>query len=285
MRCHHLLLTCALAVGLLVPAAGACAFDAAKEADTIYRAISAGGLVPIASVPEAEKTEDNAYLVQTTLHKKMMQTTKDTVAGFKAGLTGAPQLKRFKAPSPNSAPLFASGLIVLEDPKKPLTFKNFPGMMLETEFAYKTAAPIMAPVADVAALKPLIASVHPAIEIPCLRFEDMPRVFFYDLTASGVGTRMAVIGPAHDPKNLDLNSMPVTLTRDGETVNKGLGADALGDQWQALLWLVNNAVKRHGGIEAGQYLLTGALGSMLPAKPGAYTATYPISTLTFTITE
>lgn len=285
MKPRHFLMTLALAVGLLFPAQAAFGINVAEEANTIFNAIASGNPIPLLGVPEAEQTEGNAYVIQELLHKKMMQATKDSIVGFKAGITAEPQIKRFKAPSPASAPLFKSGLIIVADTKKTLTIKSFPGIMLETEIAFKTAKAIKKPVASKAELRDMIKSVHACIEIPRVYFTDLSRVFFFDLTAAGVGTYKFIIGPPRDFKNIDLDSVDVILTRGGETVNSGKGGDAMGSQWNALLWLVNNAVARNGGVEKDQYLLTGALGAMIPGKPGSYVAKFPFDTLTFTITE
>ena len=285
MRLPRVLAALFLASGLLLPAGPAFAIDVAKEADAIFNAITSGNPIPISSVPESEQTEGNAYLIQEILHKKMMQKTKDTVVGFKAGLTAEPQLKRFKAPGPASAPLFKSGLIVVKDPKKTVTIHSFPGIMLETEFAFQTAVDITSPVGTIDELRPMIKSVHACIEIPRIRFTDMPKLFFFDLTAAGVGTKMFLVGPPHDFKDLDLDGMDVTLTRGDKTVNTGRGSDAMGGQWKALLWLVNNTLAWNGSIEAGRYLLTGAMGAMIPGKAGPYKATFPFETLKFTVTE
>ena len=285
MKLHRILTTLALSAGLLLPSQAAFGMDVAAEADGIFKAITAGDPIPISTAPAEEQTETNAYMIQEILHKKMMQATKDSIAGYKAGITAEPQIKRFKAPAPASAPLFKSGLILVKDAKKTVPIKAFPGIMLETEFAFKTAKAIKKPVASKAELQDLIQSVHACIEIPRIHFADMSRVFFFDLTAAGVGTRMFIIGPPHPFKDLDLDSPEVVLTRDKETVNKGKGADAMGGQWDALLWLVNNVVARNGGAEKDQYLLTGAMGSMIPGQPGSYVATFPFETLKFTITE
>jgi 2-keto-4-pentenoate hydratase len=53
-------------------------------------------------------------------------------------------------------------------------------------------------------------------------------------------------------------------------VNQGKAADALGDQWKALLWLVNGVVEHGYTIDPGQILITGAMGKMIPGKPGKY---------------
>ena len=42
----------------------------------------------------------------------------------------------------------------------------------------------------------------------------------------------------------------------------------MGDQWQAALWLVNTMVGQGWELEAGQVLLTGALGKMVKASEG-----------------
>ena len=285
MKFRRFLVLLALTAGLILPARAAFGINAADEADIIFKAITAGEPIPISTAPAEEQTEGNAYLIQEILHKKLMQASKDSIAGYKAGITAEPQIKRFKAPAPASAPLFKSGLIVIKDPKKAISIKSFPGLMLETEFAFKTSKAIKKPVSSKEELQGMIQSVHACIEIPRIYFADMARVFFFDLTAAGVGTKMFVVGPPHPLKDLDLDSPEVVLTRDGETVNKGKGSDAMGGQWDALLWLVNNVVARNGGAEKGQYLLTGAMGSMIPGKPGAYVATFPFETLKFTVTE
>jgi 2-keto-4-pentenoate hydratase len=75
-----------------------------------------------------------------------------------------------------------------------------------------------------------------------------------------------------------------TLKRNGEAINRGKGTDALGGQWKAALRLVNTMVKQGWKIEPGQIIITGALGRMVPGKPGNYIADYgPLGTITFKI--
>ncbi|MDR1621006.1 MAG: hypothetical protein LBS00_01385 [Synergistaceae bacterium] len=264
------------------PAAGIEFEKAEEEAEILYKAMQNGERLPLPQVDAAEKTEENAYEIQELLFLKLLEG--DAVAGYKAGLTTAAQLERFKAPGPARAPLLKSGMTEIADPKTPFTLKSFPGMMLEVEFAFKTAASIESPVKDEEELKKLIASIHTAIEIPQLFFADMANLGFFDLAAAGVGSKSFAVGPAHETQ-LDVDSMEVVLSRDGTVVNKGKGTDALDGQWKALLWLVNSTVSGGARIEAGQYLLTGALGSMIPAQPGKYTATFPFETLTFEVVE
>lgn len=93
-----------------------------------------------------------------------------------------------------------------------------------------------------------------------------------------------IVGSKREVDRLDVNSLRVVLKRDAEIVNRDQGKDALGGQWQAALWLVNTMVKQGWKIEAGHILLTGALGRMVPGKPGKYIADYGnFGSISFTI--
>jgi 2-keto-4-pentenoate hydratase len=71
---------------------------------------------------------------------------------------------------------------------------------------------------------------------------------------------------------------------NSEVVNQGKGTDALAGQWKAALWLVNTMVKQGWKIEPGHIIITGALGRMVPGKPGNYIADYGnLGTITFEI--
>ncbi len=78
--------------------------------------------------------------------------------------------------------------------------------------------------------------------------------------------------------------MEVALTRDGQVVNKGKAADVMGDQWKALLWLVNGAVAQGWTIEPGQIFITGVMGKMVPGKPGSYQGDWgPLGKMSWTV--
>lgn len=269
-----------LALLLVSPSA---AFDAAAAGELYYSAMSSGEPVPILDLPSSDKTEEGAYQIQSLVVQKLLAGGSDTIAGHKAGLTTEAQMKRFGAPAPVSAPLFKSGEVLVPKGVGTVELASFKGMMLENEFAFKTAKPITAPVKDAAQLRQFIASVHPAVEVPQLNFTDMQKLAFFDLTAACAGSKMFIVGPAADA-GVDLDSMKVVMTRDGELANEGMGNEVIGGQWAALLQLVNGVLARGGKIEAGQYLFTGALGKMIPAVPGKYSAVYPQATLTFTVT-
>ena len=254
-------------------------------ANLLFEATKIETPLPSLDVPVEFRNAENAYRVQSFFVQKLLAQNDDTIAGFKAGLTAEPQMKRFNATSPAGAPLFRGGLIEVLDSSKPIRLKPFKGMMLETELAFKTAQPITEVLKDESALKDLIASVHPAVEVPQLFFADMGKVDFFEIVASAIGSKIFMVGSPFLLTEINPDEVKVRLTVGGDVVNEGKATDALDGQWRALLWLVNTMVERGYKIEAGQYLLTGALGKMIPAKSGLYVADFGFDVLEFDVAE
>jgi len=53
-------------------------------------------------------------------------------------------------------------------------------------------------------------------------------------------------------------------------MNTGEGRDALGNQWETALWLVNTLIENGWTLAVGQFFITGALGQMIPCQVGNY---------------
>jgi len=67
--------------------------------------------------------------------------------------------------------------------------------------------------------------------------------------------------------------VPMTLRRDEEIVSTGTGADCLSSPITAVAWLANTAREYGTPLRAGEIILSGALGPMVPVLAGAtYTA-------------
>jgi 2-keto-4-pentenoate hydratase len=57
--------------------------------------------------------------------------------------------------------------------------------------------------------------------------------------------------------------------------NAGIASGSvMEDQWQALRWLINQTVSLGYTIKAGQLLMTGLIGGIHPARPGAHLADF-----------
>jgi 2-keto-4-pentenoate hydratase len=63
-------------------------------------------------------------------------------------------------------------------------------------------------------------------------------------------------------------SAEMTLTEDDQLVSKGTGAASLGDPLAAFAWLADKCVELGDPLLAGEVVLTGALGPMVPFVRG-----------------
>jgi len=258
-------------IGLALAALPARA-DEAALADAIHKADEAGTETPRVSVLDPKIDLDGAYRVQQLLVNGRLAAG-DSVAGYKAGLTGSLARWWFSIEDPVFGVILEGGLRRSGDV---LAVPKGRHMLLETEIAFVAGARIDTPVEDVAALKPLIRGVVPVIEAPSGGFPENQarKLTVPDIVANNVSAHVLIVGAERSPEGLNLKKLRATLSRDGKQVSKGTGADAMGDPWTAALWLVNIAVKQGRVIELGHYLSTGVLGKRVETQPGSYVADF-----------
>jgi 2-keto-4-pentenoate hydratase len=195
--------------------------------------------------------------------------------GFKAGLTSKPGQQKFAVSQPVAGVLLpGSGLMADTDGDYVFAVKAFRKPMMELEIGFRFRKGINRPIVDAELLKDRVSAVFPVIELPDLGFADMRNLLGTDIIANNVAARTYITGAAPAKVPFDINRLQVVLYRDGQLILAGQGSDAMGDQWQALMWLVNQTLANGWEIRPGQIFITGALGKMLPALPGAYRAEF-----------
>ena len=214
--------------------------------------------------------------------------TGQIISGYKAGLTSKIGQKKFNVNGAISGVLFARGKVANGE-KVSLT--DYRKLMLETEIGFVLSQDIDMPIKDIDQLKSTISAILPVIEMPDLAFADLKNITGQDIVASNAIANRYLLGKETKmPVDFSLNQLKISLVHSGETtklaVNQGIGEDALGDQWEALLWLVNDRLESGYRLGKGQFLITGALGKMIPAQTGYYQADFgQLGELTFTVTE
>lgn len=268
MKRVSVVLLCALATGLFA-ASGAPAASVGSLAAKIEAAYLAKKPYPLASQEISGLTAEQAYAIQREFVALRIKKG-ETIIGYKAGLTAEPAQARFGMKEPVFGTLFTS---MVRWPGA-LRQKDFTKMFIETEIGYRFGKDIVKPVKDAQELMDAVAIVFPAIELPDVAYTDMKAIKGTDLIASNVAARKVLVGKAVPFRNRDLNAVKVTLTLDGKEVTSGVGKNALGDQWEALKWTVNNVLAMGGEIKAGHIVITGVISQMVPASPGSYKADY-----------
>jgi 2-keto-4-pentenoate hydratase len=105
--------------------------------------------------------------------------------------------------------------------------------------------------------------------------------------ADNASSGLFALGDRRGLGQLDLVACEMAMLRNGESVSTGRGADCLGSPLAAVAWLAATARDYGQPLRAGEIILSGALGPMVPVRPGdAFTATISgIGTVTASFTS
>jgi 2-keto-4-pentenoate hydratase len=144
---------------------------------------------------------------------------------------------------------------------------------IEAEIAMVLAADLVDGDLDAQEVRRAVGEVVAALEIVDSRIAGWD-ISIVDTVADNASSGLYVLGGAPVPPGaLDLREVRMSMTQDGEEVSTGTGADCLGDPLAALAWLAATARDLGDPLRAGDVVLSGALGPMVPVRPGAtYTA-------------
>ena len=71
-----------------------------------------------------------------------------------------------------------------------------------------------------------------------------------------------------DPREVDLLACPMTMEKNGRVVATGNGAATMGSPLEAVAWLANAMGRLGVTLRAGEIVLSGALGAMVPVVAG-----------------
>jgi 2-keto-4-pentenoate hydratase len=241
------------------------ALDAAAE-----RLIAARvSLVPAAPVREfiGEGDVDAAYEVQRRVIAAEVGRGA-RVVGAKIGLTAQAVQQQFGVFRPDFGVLLDD---MMYGHTEPVSAARFLQPRAEGEIAFVLGRDIDRPGATVADVLRATDFVLPAIEIVDSRIADWD-LAITDTVADNASSGAVVLGTTpYSLTGLDLSRVGMTLERDGEQVSFGAGHACLGSPVVAVAWLARELVTREQPLRAGDIVMSGALGPMVPiAEAGTF---------------
>lgn len=110
------------------------------------------------------------------------------------------------------------------------------------------------------------AGVMSCIEIVDSRIRDW-KMQIQDTVADNASCGIFVLGDRLiDPRELDLRYCGMVMEKNGQIAVTGAGAATMGSPVNAVVWLANTLGKLGMPLKAGEVILSGALGAMLPLQ-------------------
>jgi 2-keto-4-pentenoate hydratase len=238
--------------------------DVATKAHALYEARRTRVPIPPFTDAEPGLDVDDGYAIQKEL-VKLLLADGDRIVGHKVGLTAAPMQRALGIDSPDYGPVLASTVYRNGDA---IPLDAFVSPKVEAEIVFVLGERLAGPGVTVTQARAAIAGAVAGMEIIDSRIVDW-RIKLADtvadLASNGAIATSSRIVPLGD---LDARLIGMALTRNGELVDTGAGAAALGDPVAVVAWLANTLGEHGVAMEPGHLILTGALHAAVPLTPG-----------------
>lgn len=187
------------------------------------------------------------------------------IVGRKIGLTSKAVQKQLGVDQPDYGALLNTMEVLNGDT---LSTSLLMQPKAEAEIAFVLKESLHNPNMSVAELISAIDYAVASIEIVGSRIENW-NIKITDTIADNASASHFVIG--HRPvklENFDVVNCQMTMAKNGEQVSSGSGAACLGSPINATLWLARTMAALNTPLQAGEVILSGALGPMSNVQAG-----------------
>ncbi len=187
------------------------------------------------------------------------------LVGRKIGLTSKSVQKQLGVDEPDFGMLFAD--MAVTDGEE-IAFSRLMQPKVEAEVALVLGRSLNFERHTVADLIAATDYALPAIEVVGSRISNWD-IHLVDTIADNASSSLFVLGTRPCRlTDIDLIGCTMTMQRRGEEISAGSGADCLGNPLNAAIWLANMMARVGRPLQAGDIVLTGALGPMVAVQPG-----------------
>ena len=187
------------------------------------------------------------------------------IVGKKVGLTSLAVQKQLGVDQPDFGVLFED-MEYLSGADIPMSRLIQP--KVEAEVAFVMAADLGTTAPTWSEFLRAVAYALPALEIVDSAIADW-KITFFDTVADNASSALYVLGDQPvSVGSLQLAELKMTMRRGDTVVSEGVGSACLGHPLRAAWWLARTMAERGQPMRAGEVVMSGALGPMVPAATG-----------------
>ncbi len=232
--------------------------------DELYQALVKGEVLEPLTNRHDDITIEDAYQIQQRMLSRRIGAG-EAVIGKKIGGTSGAVQNMLGVHQPDFGWL-TDGMVYNEGEAIPMNTLIQP--KAEGEIAFVLKEDIQGPGVTAADVLRATEGVMACFEIVDSRIRDW-KIKIQDTVADNASCGVFVLGSALvDPRDVDLVTCGMVLEKNGEIVVTGAGAATLSSPVNAVVWLVNMLGSLGIGLKAGEVVLSGALGAMVPVATG-----------------
>lgn len=232
--------------------------------DELYTALTTGEVLAPLTERHPEITIEDAYHIQQRMLARRIAAG-ETVIGKKIGVTSKAVMNMLGVHQPDFGWL-TDGMVFNEGESIPMNTLIQP--KAEGEIAFVLKSDLQGPGVSAADVLRATEGVMACFEIVDSRIRDW-KIKIQDTVADNASCGVFVLGDRMvDPREVDLATCGMVLEKNGEIVVTGAGAATLAHPVNAVVWLVNMLGSLGIGLKAGEVVLSGALGAMVPVAAG-----------------
>jgi 2-oxopent-4-enoate hydratase len=225
-------------------------------ADELWEADrSAKPIAPLTDRHDGLDIED-AYAIQ-SINIERRVAAGQKIIGRKVGLTSKPMQTLLGVDEPDFGVL--TDEMFVEDGDL-IALSRLVQPRVEAELAFVLERDLAGPGVTTAGALAALAGALPAVEW---------KIKLVDTVADNASSGLLVLGGRmRKVEDLDLRVLGVVVSRNGEMIDTGAGAAALGNPARCVAWLANKLGSLGSGLKAGDVVLPGAVHKMVPVTPG-----------------
>jgi len=232
--------------------------------DSLYEALKIKTPIEPLTARHTDMTIEDAYAIQQRMISLRIAAG-EKVIGKKIGVTSTAVMNMLGVHQPDFGHML-DGMTYGDGDS--ITASSLIQPKAEGEIAFVLGHDLMGPGISASDVLSATSGVMACFEIVDSRIRDW-KIKIQDTVADNASCGVFVLGDRLvPPASVDLRNCGMVLEKNGQIVVTGAGAATMGSPVNAVVWLANTLGRLGIPLKAGEVILSGALGAMVPVQAG-----------------